>query len=67
MANQRRNRETVSRIVNGWLRQRGQRQRAETLCQCDPAGYRTGHGHGVPADFGYRRFSGKEIRMPAGR
>ena len=67
MANQRGDREAVARIVNGGLRQRGQRQRAETFRQRDPAGYRTRHGHRVPAYFRHSGFTGKQIRMPARR
>ena len=66
MADQRRDRETVTRVINGWLRERGQRQRAKTFSQRHPARHRTRHGHRVPADFRYGGFSGKQIRMPAG-
>ena len=67
MTNQRRDGKAVARVVNGRLRQRGQRQRAEALRQRDPAGYRSRHGHRVPANFRHCAFSGKQIRMPAGR
>ena len=67
MPNQRGDREAVARVVNGGLRQGGQRQRAEAFRQGDPAGYRPRHGHRVPADFGHRGFSGKQIRVPARR
>ena len=67
MPNQRGDREAVARVVNGRLRQGGQRQRSEAFRQGDPAGYRPRHGYRVPADFGYRGFSGKQIRVPARR
>ena len=67
MPNQRGDREAVARVVNGGLRQGGQRQRSEAFRQGDPAGYRPRHGYRVPADFGHRGFSGKQIRVPARR
>ena len=64
---QRRDRKTVARVVDGRLCQRGQRQGAEALRQRRPGRYRARHGDRFPADLRHAAAANEAPGMPGGR